>query len=184
MPIAQMLVVAIRLLVRSRSCAGRWRVPSRRWRWTPSMSSLVDVFARALGEPSEFGPVYAQLDKVLDTYYLTIELYVAWRWRERLLRGTAAVLYAWRLVGAILFELTAFHPLLLVFPNLFENFFFYVLITQEVRDAARASDTAAARGRPVRSPAAEAGPGVAPALRGSAPLAMDPGPGHQAATGG
>ena len=109
MPIAQSIVVAIRLLV---------PLSILRWPLAGAIASmavdaldvvLVDAFARALGEPGEFGPMYAQLDKPLDTYYLTIELYVAWRWPEGLLRGTAAVLYGWRLVGAILFELTAFH---------------------------------------------------------------------------
>jgi hypothetical protein len=131
MPIAQLLVVAVRLIV---------PLSILRWPLAGALASmavdaldvvLVDAFARALGEPGEFGPVYAQLDKVLDTYYLTIELYVAWRWTEALLRRTAAILYLWRLVGAILFELTAYHPLLLVFPNLFENFFLYVLITKK-----------------------------------------------------
>ncbi len=130
MPVAQLLVVAIRLLV---------PLSIFRWPLAGALASmavdaldvvLVDSFARALGEPGEFGAMYAQLDKVLDTYYLTIELYVAWHWKEGLLRGTAAILYGWRLVGAILFELTAFHPLLLVFPNLFENFFLYVLIVK------------------------------------------------------
>jgi hypothetical protein len=128
---AQLLVVAIRLLV---------PLSILRWPLAGAVASmavdavdvvLVDIFARALGEPGEFGPIYAQLDKLLDTYYLTIELYVAWRWNEQLLRRTAAVLYGWRLIGAILFELTAFHPLLLIFPNLFENFFLYVLITKK-----------------------------------------------------
>ena len=50
------------------------------------------------------------------------------RWTESLLRRTALVLYVWRLIGAILFELTALHPILLVFPNLFENFYLYILI--------------------------------------------------------
>ncbi|MGH7535778.1 MAG: hypothetical protein ACREMG_09345, partial [Gemmatimonadales bacterium] len=31
---------------------------------------LVDAIAGALGEPGEFGPFYAQIDKWLDTYYL------------------------------------------------------------------------------------------------------------------
>jgi hypothetical protein len=128
---AQLLVVAIRLLV---------PLSILRWPLAGALASmavdaldvvLVDAFAGALGEPGEFGPIYAQLDKVLDTYYLTIELYVAWRWNEQLLRRTAAALYGWRLVGAVLFELTAVHPLLLIFPNLFENFFLYVLITKK-----------------------------------------------------
>ena len=89
---------------------------------------LVDALGRAFGEPTEFGPMYAQLDKILDTWYLTLELIVTRRWHESILRRTALLLFAWRLVGAILFELTDLHPLLVVFPNLFENFYLYILI--------------------------------------------------------
>jgi hypothetical protein len=92
---------------------------------------LVDILAQLLGEPPEFGAVYPALDKVLDTWYLGVELFVAWtRWPERLLRRTAAALFAWRLVGVIAFELTAVRPLLLVFPNLFENFYLYVIVVR------------------------------------------------------
>jgi hypothetical protein len=89
---------------------------------------LVDALGRALGEPTEFGPIYAQLDKLLDTWYLTLELIVTRRWHEEMLRRTALILYVWRLIGAVAFELTDIHPLLVVFPNLFENFYLYVLI--------------------------------------------------------
>ena len=93
---------------------------------------LVDALAGLLGEPAEFGPVYPALDKVLDTWYLGIELFVAWtRWPERALRWTAAGLFAWRFVGVVLFELTAVRPLLLVFPNLFENFYLYVTVCRK-----------------------------------------------------
>jgi len=92
---------------------------------------LVDALAGAIGEQPEFGPVYASLDKVLDTWYLGIELYVAWtRWPEQLLRRTAAALFAWRVIGVVAFELTAIRPLLLVFPNLFENVYLYVTIVR------------------------------------------------------
>jgi hypothetical protein len=92
---------------------------------------LVDILAQLLGKPPEFGAVYPALDKVLDTWYLGVELFVAWtRWPERLLRRTAAALFAWRLVGVIAFELTAVRPLLLVFPNLFENFYLYVIVVR------------------------------------------------------
>ena len=92
---------------------------------------LVDALARLLGEPPDFGPIYPALDKVLDTWYLGIELFVAWtRWPEKVLRRTAAALFAWRLAGVILFEASGIRPLLLVFPNLFENFYLYVTICQ------------------------------------------------------
>ena len=91
---------------------------------------LVDAIAAVLGQPGEFGPFYAQMDKYLDTYYLALEVVVARRWSEPLLRRTAYALFAWRLLGVILFEITADRPLLLVFPNLFENFFLYVLVAR------------------------------------------------------
>jgi hypothetical protein len=91
---------------------------------------LVDWLAGIFGEAPEFGPFYAQIDKWLDTWYLSLEAIVAWRWPEPLLRRTALGLFAWRVIGVLLFELTAVRPLLVVFPNLFENFFLYVLITK------------------------------------------------------
>src|ERR1700675_4948769 len=83
---------------------------------------LVDAIASVLGEPGEFGPFYAQIDKWLDLWYLSLELVVPRRWSETLIRRAAMGLFVWRLVGVILFEVTASHPLLFVFPNLFENF--------------------------------------------------------------
>ena len=91
---------------------------------------LVDLFAKVFGEPGEFGPLYAQLDKYLDTYYLALEVIVARRWQEVVPRRTAYVLFAWRLLGVILFEITLVRPLLLVFPNLFENYFLYILVAR------------------------------------------------------
>jgi hypothetical protein len=91
---------------------------------------LVDAIASVLGEPGEFGPFYAQIDKWLDLWYLSLELVVVRRWTEPLVRRAATALFAWRLIGVILFEITASHPLLFVFPNLFENLFLYVLIVR------------------------------------------------------
>lgn len=92
--------------------------------------ALVDAIAALLGQPPEFGPVYAQLDKYLDTYYLALEVIVARRWQEMVPRRAAYLLFAWRLLGVILFEITVYRPLLVVFPNLFENFFLYVLVVR------------------------------------------------------
>jgi len=91
---------------------------------------LVDAIAGLLGQPPEFGPIYAQLDKWLDLYYLALEVVVARRWVEKVPRRTAYLLFAWRLVGVILFEITVYRPLLVVFPNLFENYFLYVLVAR------------------------------------------------------
>jgi hypothetical protein len=91
---------------------------------------LVDAIAGVLGQPGEFGPLYAQIDKWLDLYYLALELVVVRRWPESLLRRAASYLFVWRLAGVIAFEVTAYRPLLLIFPNLFENFYLYVLIVR------------------------------------------------------
>jgi hypothetical protein len=91
---------------------------------------LVDAIASALGQPGEFGPVYAQIDKWLDIYYLSLELIVVLRWAETLPRNAGVLLFVWRLAGVIAFEVTAVRPLLLIFPNLFENFYLYILIVR------------------------------------------------------
>lgn len=91
---------------------------------------MVDAIAGALGQPPEFGPFYAQIDKWLDLYYLGLELVVVRRWPELRPRQAATILFAWRLVGVLLFEITAYRPLLLVFPNLFENVYLYVLVVR------------------------------------------------------
>lgn len=91
---------------------------------------LVDLFAKLFGEPGEFGPLYAQLDKYLDTYYLALEVIVARRWQEVVPRRTAYALFGWRVLGVALFEITVSRPLLVVFPNLFENYFLYILIAR------------------------------------------------------
>lgn len=91
---------------------------------------LVDAIAGVLGQPGEFGPFYAQIDKWLDLYYLGLELIVVRRWTEILPRRMATGLFGWRLIGVVLFELTAFRPLLVVFPNLFENVYLYILVVR------------------------------------------------------
>ena len=52
------------------------------------------------------------------------------RWPESIARDSAILLFVWRLAGVIAFEVTAFRPLLLIYPNLFENFYLYVLIVR------------------------------------------------------
>jgi hypothetical protein len=91
---------------------------------------LVDGLAGLLGEPRGFGDEYAQIDKWLDTYYLAIEAYVVRGWPETLMRRTTLLLFAWRVVGVVLFELTTVRALLVFFPNLFENVYLYVLIVR------------------------------------------------------
>lgn len=74
------------------------------------------------------GPHYHQIDKVLDLWYLGLEAYVAWGWTERVPRLIAIWLFVWRVLGVAIFEVTHWRPTMFIFPNLFENWFLFVLI--------------------------------------------------------
>ncbi len=87
-----------------------------------------DVIIVELLGPGGMGPYYHSLDKYLDMYYLSLELYVSLRWRELLPRRTSILLYVYRLVGVLAFELTQVRPLLFFFPNLFENWFLFYML--------------------------------------------------------
>jgi hypothetical protein len=78
-----------------------------------------------------FGDHYSQLDKLLDSYYLTLELIVAFRWASPYTRLPAIALYVYRVVGVIAFETTGTRALLLVFPNLFENWWLYCVFVAQ-----------------------------------------------------
>lgn len=67
---------------------------------------------------------YQTYDKALDVYYLTIAYLSAMRnWTNLDAVRAGRFLLYYRLVGALLFELTGNRALLLVFPNTFEYFF-------------------------------------------------------------
>jgi hypothetical protein len=70
---------------------------------------------------------YAALDKGLDTYYLSFEVFVSFRWQP-IAKWTSVALFAYRALGVALFEATQTRALLLVFPNLFENFYLAYLL--------------------------------------------------------
>ncbi len=70
---------------------------------------------------------YQSWDKLLDLYYLTIEAYVASRFTNMLIRRISVLLFFYRLVGVLLFELLQFRFLLVIFPNLFESFYLFYL---------------------------------------------------------
>lgn len=90
----------------------------------------LDVVLIELIPGGSFGGHYHTLDKVLDSYYLTLELIVALRWQSPYARLPAVALYAYRAVGVVLFELTERRIMLFIFPNLFENWWLYVLIVE------------------------------------------------------
>lgn len=119
----QLIVIGLRLVV-------PLIIPKR-----PLLGSILAMLLDALDVvivewfgPGGMGPYYHNLDKLLDLYYLGLEAWVASRWDERLPRLTALGLFAWRVVGVILFEITGWRPILFIFANLFEHWFLFYLI--------------------------------------------------------
>jgi hypothetical protein len=68
---------------------------------------------------------YHTTDKLLDTYYLAIEWVVAFRWESPWARWPALVLFPYRIIGVVLFEVTGQRVMLFIFPNMFENWWLY-----------------------------------------------------------
>lgn len=91
----------------------------------------LDVVIVEFFGPGGMGPHYHSIDKALDTYYLSLAAWMALKWTERLPRITAIVLFLYRLVGVIVFEITGWRPTMFIFPNLFENWFLFVLLRNQ-----------------------------------------------------
>lgn len=95
------------------------------------IAMLLDAFDVVIVElfgPGGMGPHYHNIDKVLDLWYLGLEAWVALSWTERLPRITAIVLFVYRVIGVIIFEISGWRPTLFIFPNLFEHWFLFYLI--------------------------------------------------------
>lgn len=69
---------------------------------------------------------YHLVDKAFDAYYLSFEAFVAFRWVDPLARWTALSLFALRICGVVVHELTGARAVFLVTPNVFENFYLFV----------------------------------------------------------
>jgi hypothetical protein len=69
-------------------------------------------------------PNYQSYDKAMDVFYLSMAYLSTLRnWESMPAFRIGWFLYFYRLVGALLFELTHVRALLLIFPNVFEYFF-------------------------------------------------------------
>jgi hypothetical protein len=69
-------------------------------------------------------PGYQGYDKAMDVFYLCLAyLSMLRNWTSSPAFEVGRFLYFYRLVGVLLFELTQWRPLLLVFPNTFEYYF-------------------------------------------------------------
>ncbi len=84
---------------------------------------LMDAFGWGWFE----GRNYHVYDKFFDTYYLGFEMYMAFKWQEVLARRTAMVLFSWRVLGIIAFEIFKIRQLVFLAPNIFENFYLLVV---------------------------------------------------------
>lgn len=95
---------------------------------------LVDFSDLFMKNLLELGGVsnYQAFDKWLDQVYMLVFLAVSLRW-SGLARTVSVVLYAYRMVGFVVFEVTGAREVLLLFPNLFEFWFLFVASLPHVR---------------------------------------------------
>ena len=108
-------------------------LPTLRWPFAGALIALVADFADlflmdAIGGISD----YQRLDKLCDLAYIGAFLVVAACW-SGLERVIALVLFAYRMVGEVAFELTGERALLLLFPNVFEFWFVAVAARRHYR---------------------------------------------------
>ncbi len=96
---------------------------------------IIDVFdvvlVRLLGGTDFGGGLidYQTLDKLLDTYYLSFAFYVSRKWHGMYARRAVAALFVYRVIGVILLAVSGQREFLFFFPNAFEPFFVYCLVT-------------------------------------------------------
>lgn len=94
--------------------------------WGTALSAAVDMLDYQFLHPASAAMTeYQVLDKVLDTYYLGVAALTSLSWKDSLAKKISIFSFLYRLVGVILFTVTQFRPFLLIFPNFFENFFFF-----------------------------------------------------------
>ena len=87
--------------------------------------------AFGLGTWPSFG--YHNTDKILDVYYLSIEAIVALGWKSPWARWPAVVLFVYRIIGVIAFEVTGARIVLFFTPNMFENWWLYCVIVERLK---------------------------------------------------
>lgn len=119
----QMIVIALRLvvplLILKRPLIGGI---------VAMLLDALDVVIVEFFGPGGMGDHYHNIDKLLDLYYLSLEMWMALKWTERLPRITAIVLFVYRVIGVVIFEITGWRPTMFIFPNLFEHWYLFVLL--------------------------------------------------------
>ncbi len=114
-------------------------LPTLRWPFAGGLFVLVTDFSdlflmNAIGGIDD----YQRLDKLCDLAYMLVFLKVALGW-SGLERGVAVGLFAYRMIGEIVFELGGDRWTLLVFPNVFEFWFIAVAALHHYRPGATLS---------------------------------------------
>ena len=72
--------------------------------------------------------VYQAWDKAMDLYYWLFALWIVRSWKDSWARKVAVGLFSYRVVGMVLYWLTQWRFLLVIFPNVFENFVIWCLV--------------------------------------------------------
>lgn len=76
---------------------------------------------------------YQVWDKFMDVWFMVVATVYAHRyWQEAAAKKLLFLLFIYRLLGVLLFEIFAARPLLLVFPNLFDLFFVFYLFYRQL----------------------------------------------------
>ena len=99
-----------------------------RWAFAGSIAAiLIDFSDLFMMNLLDLGGVrnYQALDKWLDLVYMVTFLWVALRWSGPP-RAIAIALFAYRIVGVLVFEVIGDRWVLLFFPNVFEFWFVFV----------------------------------------------------------
>lgn len=82
---------------------------------------------------------YQQADKILDIYYFAFAVFVSLRWQDILARKVSVILFFWRFLGVLIFEITQIRKVLFFTPNIFEPFYLIVSILRKRSSAFRFS---------------------------------------------
>jgi len=108
-------------------------LPALRWPFAGGLFAIITDFSdlflmNAIGGIDD----YQRLDKLCDLAYMLVFLKVAFGWAG-LERGVAVGLFAFRMIGEVVFELSGARWTLLVFPNVFEFWFIAVAALHHYR---------------------------------------------------
>lgn len=89
--------------------------------WRINIFKLADIHAN-----------YGLVDRLLDFYYLSFELFIVAKWKSIFAKRIGIGLYLLRMMGVVLLAITGKGYFLFIFPNIFENFFLFYLAVKHI----------------------------------------------------